>query len=193
MSSVDPQRDYFDRGLALLPSNLRDKPVICAIVAAVAAVWQCVEDTSNSASSGIDFAHASSHVLDLWGRLVREPRGGLDDIQYRRVIDARILANRSKGTTDELIEIAKLAAYPGDVVEFFRFPNASAILQVVSSTTPTPQYLARLRRIIRDAKPAGVSVVGIWAVSTPSSPPFGYDTNPTPTAGYNVGAFSYSF
>lgn len=46
--------------------------------------------------------------LDVIGKLVGQPRDGLDDDTYRRYIRARITTNRSSGTVGDALKIARL-------------------------------------------------------------------------------------
>ncbi|MFB6375289.1 MAG: hypothetical protein ABEN55_19700 [Bradymonadaceae bacterium] len=58
--------------------------------------------------------NAQGEQLDQWGRVVGQPRGGLDDAEYRGFIQARILANQSEGRRRGLIEaMSKLPDVPG--------------------------------------------------------------------------------
>lgn len=66
--------------------------------------------------------------LDVIGRIIREPRNGLDDATYRRALSTRVLINRSSGKLEELIEIALVFEPLIEPIEFREHaPNAITV------------------------------------------------------------------
>src|SRR5687768_16247400 len=57
---------------------------------------------------------AEGDQLDIIGRIVGLDREGLDDDDYRRYIRARIAANNSNGTIEDLLTVAFLVVYDAD-------------------------------------------------------------------------------
>jgi hypothetical protein len=125
--------------------------------------------------------------LDKWGGLVGESRGGLEDDDYRRFIRARVLVNRSKGSTDELVKIMQLVTAPS-TVRRYELPPAGFEL-FCWRNDPMPEHVyRRAGNMLRAAKPAGVAmelgeVVTGW---------FGWTGDPG-AEGYDRGGYARSF
>lgn len=64
------------------------------------ALQQCLTDRTLETATGIN--------LDVIGRLVGELRQGQSDDDYRISIQARVASNRSSGTMEDLIRVAKI-------------------------------------------------------------------------------------
>lgn len=181
--------DYEDDALGKALSRHRSKPRISAVIRAMAAATQQAEDALIGVSSDALFQNATGDALDLYGLVIGESRSGLLDGPYRTVIAARALANQSQGTTDELIDILLVLA--GDDNAEARHLNlypASAQFTVITDDPPDSQYLARVGTIMRLAKPAGVSIGGVWAVRIY----FGFAADPD-AQGYNRGQLAFGF
>lgn len=180
--------DYEARALRRTLSRHRNKPRLGAVFASYGFAGQVLEDALLGVSSDSLFGNATGTTLEIYGKLLGELRGGLDDLLYRNLIAARILANQSQGTTDEMIEILQVLAPVGaDVFHQNLFP-ASCLFTVITDDPPDSQYLARVATIMRKAKPAGISFGGVWAVRVP----FGFDANPD-ILGYSLGKLAFTF
>lgn len=117
--------------------------------------------------------------LDIIGRVVGQPRNSVDDATYRVYLKARILANRSTGTTEDLYAV---------------FNALLGAIGFVSTTSPIRQFAFRAKTAItrtqamiaieflRAAKEAGAGAVFEWQES-PTAQMFTYDTGP----GYDQG------
>lgn len=82
---------------------------------------------------------AEGAQLDVLGRLVGQPRGGLVDDTYRRYIRARVAANNSSGKREELINIARLVVNDASVITLHEEANATARLKVSLPQTSTTE------------------------------------------------------
>jgi hypothetical protein len=51
---------------------------------------------------------AVGEQLNVIGRIVKQPRAGLDDDTYRRYLFAKVIANKSCGLIEDLIAVTKL-------------------------------------------------------------------------------------
>jgi len=147
-----------------------------------------MEDALIGLASDALFDVATGITLELYGAVIGEVRSGLDDATYRRIIGARVLANQSQGTTDEMIKTLLLLAGDGAEVNHQNLYPASAQFTVITNDPPGSQYLARVGIIMRLAKPAGVSIGGVWAVRVY----FGFDADPE-ALGYNQGQLAFGF
>lgn len=100
--------DHADRAAARLASKLAGKPRFEALVRALVAPFQSIEDALWQLFES-DVNTATGAALDVYGRIVGEPRSGeTDDELYRRRVRARIMANRSNGTVEDIIRVVKL-------------------------------------------------------------------------------------
>lgn len=173
--------DHADRAVADLLFVHRQRTRIVALVRALAAGVQLLEDPAYDFITGWNVNLVSGDALDVFGVIVGEQRQGLDDATYRRFIQARIKANVSDGTRDELIEIWQLIM-DADVVRYFdAFPAGFALL-AYRSTFLDETVRVRARAFMQDVKPAGVAMDLIEALTIA----FTYDDGP----GYDVGPYA---
>lgn len=180
--------DYEERALRRTLARHRTKRRLCALFKSFGFPAQLLEDALLGVSSDSLFDNATGVMLNRYGAILGEPRGGFDDPTYRRLILARGLANQSQGTADEMIEILKVLAPVDATVEHQNIYPASCLFTVISKDPPAAQYLERVGIIMRAAKPAGVSFGGVWAVIVP----FGFVDRPD-VNGYDLGQFAFSF
>ncbi len=131
----------------------------------------------------VELNDASGQVLDLLGDFVNEPRQGLSDQLYRRIIAGRRVAKAGAVTRPKVA--AGWRALTGDPSgRMDEIGNASIILSASVSFTPTDPWLSRAGRVVRDLVGAGYQVTA--AVSTP-----GAGRWQDPTAPWNVGRWAY--
>ena len=175
--------DFRDMAVSLLLSQYRDSPRVRALVRACAGAPQKIEDIGFDLLVSTTISAASGWVLDQWGAVVGERRRGLDDEDYRRFIEARIAANLSEGTTDELIEIFELVAGPGDVRHYTHYP-AGFKLVIFRDSPLTDALRSRIRALMESIRPAGVDMV--LAEATQNT--YQYDSGP----GLDQGEFARS-
>ena len=173
--------DFRDTAKRLLLSQYRESPRVQALVRACAGAAQKVEDIGFDFLVSTTLSAASGWVLDQWGVIVGESRGALDDTDYRRFLQARILANLSEGTTDDLIEVFEIVAGPGDVRQYDLYPAALA-LAVYREEPLSDAIRARIRAIMDDIRPAGVGLTLIEGTTNP----YQYDEG----AGLDSGEFT---
>lgn len=169
--------DHEDRAAARIVGKLRDKPRFEALVRALVSPFQEIEDTLWALFES-DVDSATGDELDVLGRIVGEPRAGeTDDEVYRRRVRARIMANRSNGTVEDLIRVSRLivnddAAYHKAV----RQSVATIVLRIedVAITQSTADVLiAMLSRAVA----AGVRIILESMRSAPASV-FRFDSGP---------------
>ena len=144
-----------------LPTQFQCKPRIKALIDACVGELQLLVDEVFNATVSLTVNNATGAQLDLLGRIVGEPRLGLDDEDYRRFIRVRVRANRSSGSQDELIDIFQqmLATTedPADIdVAFISEHPAGFILSAAALANLEQTLIDRINQIITIAKPAGV-------------------------------------
>jgi hypothetical protein len=141
-----------------LLAQYRNKPRIVALVRALASGAQALEDDVFGVLTSTTFTAATNTDLDHWGILVGEERAGLNDTDYRAMIGARILANRSRGTRDELIQILQIITAPSVVVLTDVFPACFQFV-IRRATYMADNHARRVGRLMRSIKPAGVAML----------------------------------
>lgn len=175
--------DHDERLVRRLPGKRRT-PKTSGLARALGLALQEVED----AALDMVLAHTVEAAFGVWldrvGRLVGEPRGGLDDTDYRRWIRARILASRAQGAVDRVLEVIATAS---DAVEVRYVPSypADYALELIPSADLTVEQEARLVALAEDITPAGVGVRVVVA----ETGYFGFDGDPD-ALGFGEGTFA---
>lgn len=158
------QPDHVTRGVERLIERYR-KPRTSALLASWLSEVQLVEDAFWQLFAERSLAAAYGATLDLLGKIVGQPRGGRDDATYRLWISARVLVERSSGTTEQILAIAsKLAG--GNTIVLREYYPASFVLDMGPLDSHTGLQIAQL---VVPAKAAGVRFTGTWSnVAWPS-------------------------
>lgn len=115
--SITHITDHYERGLARLLGQFKDKPRIAALLQSWLGEVQELENALWDVFINRNLDVATGDLLAKLGALVGQPANGMDDDQYRLFIRARIKANRSNGKARELIAIV-LLVNEGDPVVF---------------------------------------------------------------------------
>lgn len=148
--------DHVRRMLDLWMSQWRHTHTGIALMTAIGNAVQAVEDENFDVWLSTQLAVATGHALEQWGALVGEPKGVLDDDDYRVFIEARILANTSTGAPDELYEIVKRITAPSEV-GIIRTPPQGYEVIIRRADYMSDARARRVGRMIRSIKPAGIS------------------------------------
>lgn len=125
------------------------------VQAAEDALWQIAQDSVDTAIGA---------QLEGFGAIVGAERQGLSDASYRNLIRATVKANRSRGTTEDLYEIAMLfigSSAAGDIRIDLRPP---ASITVWTDTSASFSGGRVLNRLLQRSKAAGVRLVFIESV-----------------------------
>ena len=102
--------NYDQRAFYYMRGQDRDKSVFNAVYQATAVVCQTVEDAVFDLVTGMQFQYATDEALNRWGGVVGQNRLGMVDLDYRRLIGAKIRVNNSFGTIDETARILLIAS-----------------------------------------------------------------------------------
>ena len=175
--------NHADLAEAALLYQFRTKANIPALARALASGAQAFEDELFGVIMGTEFSLATGVNLDRWGELVGAKRNGLTDSEYRPFIRGQILANRSSGKTDELIQVFQEIT-DGEVRHQNLFPAGFQMI-VVRTVPMSDRVASRVGLLMRTIKPAGISMDLIEAVTGY----FGFAENPD-AFGYDLGLFS---
>lgn len=158
---------HLAEALARLIGRYADKPRLAAWIASYAARMQALDDAIvYLLETALDLDTSEGVHLDLLGRIVREARDGRTDDDYRRMLRARILVNRSQGRAEDLIRIVRALegeALPEVWIQDVQPARVEARVSGVIDSTPHEIH-ARLTR----AKAAGVALQTITHPQAPS-------------------------
>jgi len=182
--------DHVTRGIERLIERYR-QPKTSALLASWLTEVQAVEDAFYQLLTERSIDTATGAMLDMLGRIVGQPRGGRDDATYRLWISARVLVERSSGTTEQIIAIAdKLAG--GNTVKLREYFPGSFMLDMGALDSHTGLQIAQL---IVPAKAAGVRFTATWSnVAWPAAFTFAPADVPIPASplGFDAGRFVFA-
>lgn len=148
--------DHEARALARLPQQHVGKVGIAALVVALVAPVQEIEDALWQLLTERTVYTATGATLDAIGRLVGELRAGQDDDDYRRFVVARLFVNRSGGRVEDLIRVADLILHDVDARIEIEDVYPAAVFMRITSAQIDDDVAATLTRFLRKAKAAGV-------------------------------------
>lgn len=135
-----------------LATPWKNRAGIGALLDTIADSIQSVDDEIVGMNHGLIFSQAEGEYLDYWGELVNQPREGLTDHWYRRLVRTAFLARRSDGTRESVIAIWQ-AATEDSVVEYrYASPNGIVLTAWRSDYLPDG-YARRAAEIVRAAAP----------------------------------------
>ena len=106
MAQIDYIADWASRLRSRLYTQFRGKAGWTKWTDAVLGPqFQALEDAWQTILTILDIDGSSGLQLDTIGKIAGQPRGGVDDPSYRLYLKARILANRSTGTPEDLFSL----------------------------------------------------------------------------------------
>lgn len=158
----DHESEALDEGI----SYLWKEGALRALLTAVSSPIQALEDLMYGLALAGSIDSATGRELDVFGVLVGEYRGGLNDDEYRRILKNKARAARSDGTREALIAIFEsMFEGRGAVSIPDRYP---ATVDFVLSTDDdvSVRFRRRAARILREAVPLGVGARFTITVST---------------------------
>lgn len=175
--------DHEQRAVDELTDRLK-RPRIVGLARVLGSMVQECEVDAYGAIVARRLDVAVGRLLDVCGRIVGEPRGGLPDSVYRLFIKAKIQANASQGEIPRILRVTAILADSDDVRYFPAYPAGYRLAYVVRSKT-SAGHRSRLRGRVLDMTAAGVAVESIVEGRTGY---FGFAGNPN-SRGFNVGRF----
>ena len=127
-----------------------------ALVSELAGQVQSAETAIFGLLAQLDVSSASGVWLENLGAIVDERRESLTDVDYRKFIAARVLANVSQGTCEELLTIA-LTIQTSVSAGFALVELPPAAMQLsVGNVAMTDAFALRMARTLSRARAAGV-------------------------------------
>jgi hypothetical protein len=147
---------------------------LAALVDALAEHIQEVEDAYWQLFEERRLAVAVGAQLDVLGALVGQPRNAFGDVDYRGHISARILANSSNGTAEELLAIVRsIVPGPTTLTLTDAYPAAFVLHAGVSNLSAA--LVPIIVGMIRSARQAGVRGIFEFMSGTTDADSFTFD------------------
>lgn len=155
--SVAFKLTHVAEGLDDLIGQFKGKPNFEAWISSFLEEIQELENAAAQVSLLKSIADSSNIQLDDIGDTVGQPRGTLDDVNYRAAIRARVLINKSGGTGDDILGvlIAFLAAQTG--IDFEFIPLYPAGFKIVFSGVLGTISEEVIAAAVKDARLGGVA------------------------------------
>lgn len=151
--------DHVQQALARLSQQFKGKTQVEAMLSALTgnvqevetALWQLLTERAVDVAIGVH--------LDTIGQIVGQQREARSDEDYRRFIQARIAANRSRGTIPDVLRIANLVL--NDPAAYLQIDNQGAAAYVLRiMNVPISDDVAELlMSFLRNITSAGVRVI----------------------------------
>lgn len=154
---VQPITDHVAQGLSRLIEQYKGKPRIQGFLESWLEEVQELSDAAWAVILSRLVDHATGHHLRVLGKIAGQPWREESDERFRVLVRARIAANISSGTVDDLLRVASLVlgAATFELTELF---PATVIVDVSS-----PIDFADLAfELLRDAKAGGVAFSLHW-------------------------------
>lgn len=185
-SSPAVAMNHAEEMLARLPRQFKDKENVQEFVRALCEPIQLFWNTASDVLSHLSLESAFGAILrSLASRVGQSTAGLTDEVKLKRFIRARIAANRSSGTTDQLLAIAKLIIDSPDTDVSVDTRAIATAVVTLSLATTDPDVVAILLRFLRIAKKLAVRLKVVYYRETPL---FTFNTGP----GFNVGHLATS-
>lgn len=156
--TIEHITDHDTRALARLIEKLKRKPKLAAVLSASNAQTQALEDAYWQLYSQRSIDTAVGDPLDILGKIVGERRDGSPDADYRLRIRARIRANLSNGTVEDIFRVFRAllgASAPMATFSWSVSWPAQFVFVVGGVVIPTPQ-VPIFARFLYDSKAGGV-------------------------------------
>lgn len=144
MGDIQYIADHSKRAQDRMPSRLRGR-VVLALLDAMVDELQKLEDEVFDHYVSVPISSARGVVLDRWGAIVNEARYGLSDADYRRIIEAKIIALKAAGRREYVVRM--VAGLLDE--EMITYSNYIAAYRVNTDAGAAPISAAFERRILR--------------------------------------------
>jgi hypothetical protein len=171
---MKPITNHVARGLSRLIQKFKNKPNVVGFLAALLQEVQELDDAIYDASVYRLISNAYGATLDLWGKLLKYPRGSLGDESYRVRLQVQVLLLRSSGTAQELLTVFQLLAPAPNAVRFWPLYPAGFELYLSGPGVSDGDDFAA---ILASAKAGGVRGIFRWS-GAPDENTFCFDGDP---------------
>lgn len=142
-------------------SQYQNKPRFMAMQRGLTQLAQDVENALWAIVAKLDLDQADGVWLDYLGDFVREPRAGASDVDYRKYIAARIIANKSQGRIEEIISVIRIVTGMLGPYPVTRQSPASIEIELIDYDMDEP-IRTRLMQLLRATRAAGVRLMVLY-------------------------------
>lgn len=157
-----PDRDisHVDQGLSLLLAQFKGRPRIQAWAKAYLRQCQLLEDAIYDVLIQRLIDNAVGVQLDTIGKIVGELRSGMNDATFKIFITARIRINRSRGNTEDVLDV--VAIITTTTLRFREYRPACLYMEFLAITDRDPVLIFRE---LHETKAGGVKLTVIVPTS----------------------------
>lgn len=173
MAQLAHLTDHSDQAVARLLEQFRGGATMPALVRAIAAQVQAVEDALWDVLVLRQLASATGAQLDVIGRILGQAREGRADADYVLWLRARMLINLGSGRAEDLLAVFSAVMQGSTSLELEEQFPAGLVLRVSSAAVVDPTQAAGILRL---AKAAGVYAI-LEAATTIDTTSFAFDDN----------------
>lgn len=145
---------HVNAALANMLSRYEDATILRELLSSCVTPLQDLEDTLYDCIVSRLLDTAEGVNLDQYGALVGAARRGLSDADYRRYIRVRIMANRSNGQADVIIDIA--AYITNAAVKYYLMAPAEYLLQFTDGFALSSDLVTLLGELLEQTTGAGI-------------------------------------
>lgn len=133
--TIVPSTDHVERGKAKLLEQFKNSPRMNAILSSYLRRIQELEDAIWEVIIYRTIPNGFGIVLDRIGKIVGRKRAGLDDDDYKIALRAQIRINRSSGTPEDIIDVARLSLPEGFTFQYLEGYPATVIININEQVT----------------------------------------------------------
>lgn len=155
---------HFFEALPKLVSAFWGKPRIAALLQAYVQRVQELEDATWAVMDRYTVAVADTTRLDILGRVVGQPRFWSNDEIYRSVIRGKIRANRSRGLTDDIVDVVQCVTPTSDPVHVAHYSPATMFVWPEAPIDAATDLIA-LKFLLPKTRAAGVRMQFFWTTA----------------------------
>lgn len=170
--------DHAQRAFEDTLVRLRKHPNIEDLVRALAIGVQLDEDIFLDYVTTQLLSVSTGYLLDRLGAFVGAQRLGATDDTFRKIIRARVAAQRSNGTIGEIGHVLDLLVDAGLIVYSTAYPAGYRYYFVPNEGQLTDDQIRRAVRVLELARPAGVDASFVEAAGADDSLTFRFDVDP---------------
>jgi hypothetical protein len=190
---IDEVVDWIKRLRGKLFTRFRNKVTWEKWVQLLGRQFQDLEEATQSILLLMDIDNCPGRNLDLVGRIVGQPRLGNDDDTYRLYLKARIAANKSTGSPEDIYDVftvmlgatRRYRLARGEVKQFSLYVEYKA-LEALGSEAITRSQALVARYFLGVAKDAGDRAIVVWQEAADAEM-FAFDTG---GLGYEQGRYA---
>lgn len=161
---IDYVADWRKRLRGRLFTQFRNKTTWEGWVQLLGRQAQDLEDAAQSLLTLWDIDNSHGVNLDRIGRAIGQKRLGVDDATYRLYLRARVLANKSTGTPEDLFSLMRALFGSSAAPRYWSGYVKAFAINISGAILTRTQALVALS-FLRDAKEAGAGGILEWAES----------------------------